>query len=110
MGENVHRKQRTIKYPLRAVNPGASAGLKDTHAHTHTVVFVFGTMTVYAEAFLQCDPPPAECALEDETYEDGAETQVECNSCVCACGNWVCTAMTCTGRSMQLGAGNLTRP
>lgn len=40
---------------------------------------------------------PAECALEDETYEDGAETQVECNRCVCACGNWVCTAMTCTG-------------
>lgn len=39
----------------------------------------------------------AECALEDETYEDGAETQVECNRCVCACGNWVCTAMTCTG-------------
>uniref|UniRef100_A0A672TBX9 Follistatin-related protein 1 n=1 Tax=Sinocyclocheilus grahami TaxID=75366 RepID=A0A672TBX9_SINGR len=36
-----------------------------------------------------------ECALEDETYEDGAETQVECNRCVCACGNWVCTAMTC---------------
>lgn len=38
-----------------------------------------------------------ECALEDETYEDGAETQVECNRCVCACGNWVCTAMTCEG-------------
>lgn len=38
-----------------------------------------------------------ECALEDETYEDGAETQVECNLCVCACGNWVCTAMTCDG-------------
>lgn len=49
---------------------------------------------------------PAECALEDETYEDGAETQVECNRCVCACGNWVCTAMTCTGRSPALG-GNL---
>lgn len=38
-----------------------------------------------------------ECALEDENYEDGAETQVECNRCVCACGNWVCTAMTCEG-------------
>lgn len=38
-----------------------------------------------------------ECALEDESYEDGAETQVECNRCVCACGNWVCTAMTCEG-------------
>lgn len=39
----------------------------------------------------------SECALEDETYEDGAETEVECNRCVCACGNWVCTAMTCEG-------------
>lgn len=40
-----------------------------------------------------------ECALEDETYEDGAETQVDCNLCVCACGNWVCTAMTCDGKT-----------
>lgn len=39
----------------------------------------------------------AECALEDETYADGAETEVDCNRCVCACGNWVCTAMTCDG-------------
>lgn len=38
-----------------------------------------------------------ECALEDETYEDGAETQMECNRCVCACGNWVCTAVICDG-------------
>ncbi|XP_055500287.1 follistatin-related protein 1b [Leucoraja erinacea] len=42
-------------------------------------------------------PPEKKCALEDETYEDGAETTVECNRCVCACGNWVCTAMTCEG-------------
>lgn len=39
-----------------------------------------------------------ECALEDEVFEDGAETRMECNKCVCACGNWVCTALTCTGR------------
>lgn len=38
-----------------------------------------------------------ECALEDDVFEDGAETQMECNKCVCACGNWVCTALTCTG-------------
>ncbi|KAF4804930.1 Follistatin-related protein 1 [Turdus rufiventris] len=49
--------------------------------------------------FLKClspsfNPPERKCALEDETYEDGAEAQVECNRCVCACGNWVCTAMT----------------
>uniref|UniRef100_A0AAY4BWB8 Follistatin-related protein 1 n=1 Tax=Denticeps clupeoides TaxID=299321 RepID=A0AAY4BWB8_9TELE len=37
------------------------------------------------------------CALEEETYEDGAETQMDCNRCVCACGNWVCTAITCDG-------------
>lgn len=38
-----------------------------------------------------------ECALEDEVFEDGAETQMECNKCVCACGNWVCTALACKG-------------
>ncbi|MBN3281800.1 FSTL1 protein, partial [Polyodon spathula] len=53
--------------------------------------------------FLNClkpgfNPTEKKCALEDETYEDGAETQVECNRCVCACGNWVCTAMTCDGK------------
>ncbi|XP_070549405.1 follistatin-related protein 1-like isoform X1 [Ptychodera flava] len=40
-------------------------------------------------------PPHRRCSLEDEFYEDGAETKVNCNSCVCACGNWVCTAMIC---------------
>ncbi|XP_040057367.2 follistatin-related protein 1 isoform X1 [Gasterosteus aculeatus] len=56
------------------------------------------------DEFLNClkpgfNPPEKKCALEDETYEDGAETQVECNRCVCACGNWVCTAMTCTDKT-----------
>ncbi|XP_036601611.1 follistatin-related protein 1 [Trichosurus vulpecula] len=56
--------------------------------------------------FLKClnpsfNPPEKKCALEDETYEDGAETQVECNRCVCACGNWVCTAMTCEGKNQK---------
>ncbi|XP_074390887.1 follistatin-related protein 1 [Zonotrichia albicollis] len=59
--------------------------------------------------FLKClspsfNPPEKKCALEDETYEDGAETQVECNRCVCACGNWVCTAMTCEGRNEKVPA------
>uniref|UniRef100_A0A3B4FWI6 Follistatin-like 1a n=1 Tax=Pundamilia nyererei TaxID=303518 RepID=A0A3B4FWI6_9CICH len=40
-------------------------------------------------------PTERKCALEDEVFEDGAETQMECNKCVCACGNWVCTALTC---------------
>ncbi|XP_064413222.1 follistatin-related protein 1b [Latimeria chalumnae] len=56
--------------------------------------------------FLNClnpgfNPPEKKCALEDETYEDGAETQVECNRCVCACGNWVCTAMICDAKDSQ---------
>ncbi|NXA38269.1 FSTL1 protein, partial [Eudromia elegans] len=57
--------------------------------------------------FLKClspsfNPPEKKCALEDETYEDGAETEVECNRCVCACGNWVCTAMTCEGKNEKV--------
>ncbi|CAL8298427.1 unnamed protein product [Merluccius merluccius] len=40
-------------------------------------------------------PLERQCALEDEVFEDGAETKMECNKCVCACGNWVCTALTC---------------
>ncbi|KAK9407819.1 follistatin-related protein 1 [Crotalus adamanteus] len=56
--------------------------------------------------FLKClnptfNPPEKKCALEDESYEDGAETQVNCNRCVCACGNWVCTAMTCEGKNQK---------
>ncbi|XP_078089102.1 follistatin-related protein 1b [Mustelus asterias] len=47
-------------------------------------------------------PPEKKCALEDETYGDGAETTVECNRCVCACGNWVCTAMTCDGKNKDV--------
>lgn len=50
---------------------------------------------------LLLSPRPAECALEDEVFEDGAETRMECNKCVCACGNWVCTALTCTGGSAR---------
>ncbi|KAM4730178.1 follistatin-related protein 1-like [Anableps anableps] len=42
-------------------------------------------------------PQERKCALENEVFEDGAETQRECNKCVCACGNWVCTALTCNG-------------
>ncbi|XP_075704810.1 follistatin-related protein 1-like, partial [Rhinoderma darwinii] len=63
--------------------------------------------------FLKClnptyNPPEKKCALEDETYEDGAETQVQCNRCVCACGNWVCTAMSCEGKDGQ-AEGDMNR-
>uniref|UniRef100_A0A2I3SGD2 Follistatin-related protein 1 n=1 Tax=Pan troglodytes TaxID=9598 RepID=A0A2I3SGD2_PANTR len=64
------------------------------------------------QEFLKClnpsfNPPEKKCALEDETYADGAETEVDCNRCVCACGNWVCTAMTCDGKN-QKGAQTQT--
>lgn len=49
-----------------------------------------------------------ECALEDEVFEDGAETRMECNKCVCACGNWVCTALTCTGAATFAHTTNVT--
>nr|XP_003469342.2 follistatin-related protein 1 [Cavia porcellus] len=64
------------------------------------------------QEFLKClnpsfNPPEKKCALEDETYADGAETEVDCNRCVCACGNWVCTALTCDGKN-QKGAQTQT--
>uniref|UniRef100_A0A3Q4GR26 Follistatin like 1 n=1 Tax=Neolamprologus brichardi TaxID=32507 RepID=A0A3Q4GR26_NEOBR len=48
-------------------------------------------------------PTERKCALDDEVFEDGAETQMECNKCVCACGNWVCTALTCNGANTDEG-------
>jgi len=39
--------------------------------------------------------PRKRCALEERQFEDGAETKVDCNSCICACGNWVCTSKIC---------------
>lgn len=41
-------------------------------------------------------PSQATCSLNGERFEDGAETTVECNGCVCACGKWVCTANICS--------------
>jgi len=57
--------------------------------------------------FINCltptyQPPERQCALEDEVFEDGAETQMECNRCVCACGSWVCTALTCDGEHKEV--------
>uniref|UniRef100_A0A3P8T7A1 Follistatin like 1 n=1 Tax=Amphiprion percula TaxID=161767 RepID=A0A3P8T7A1_AMPPE len=50
-------------------------------------------------------PPERKCAVEDEVLEDGAETHLDCNKCVCACGNWVCTALTCSGGRKHSGRG-----
>lgn len=35
------------------------------------------------------------CSLEGKKYEDGSQTKVDCNDCVCACGSWVCSSKTC---------------
>ncbi|XP_064650834.1 follistatin-related protein 1-like [Lineus longissimus] len=40
-------------------------------------------------------PPTKQCSLEDDMYDDGAEVKMACNKCICACGNWVCTAVIC---------------
>lgn len=44
--------------------------------------------------------PKRRCALDDRQFEDGAETKVHCNSCICACGNWVCTSKVCDNDAM----------
>jgi len=36
------------------------------------------------------------CTLDGILYEDGAETRVHCNGCVCACGKWICTSKKCS--------------
>ncbi|XP_056147406.1 follistatin-related protein 1-like [Lampris incognitus] len=60
--------------------------------------------------FINCltptyQPPERKCALEDKVFEDGAETHMECNKCVCACGSWVCTALTCDGEQQVVENG-----
>jgi len=40
-------------------------------------------------------PSRAICRLGGRSFDDGAETRVECNGCVCACGKWVCTSEMC---------------
>jgi len=40
-------------------------------------------------------PSRAICRLGGKSFDDGAETRVECNGCVCACGKWVCTSEMC---------------
>lgn len=35
------------------------------------------------------------CSLDGKKYEDGSQTKVDCNDCVCACGSWVCSSKKC---------------
>lgn len=37
-----------------------------------------------------------QCSLEDRLYNDGEDITVDCNHCICACGNWVCTLASCS--------------
>ncbi|GAB6028406.1 Follistatin- protein 1 [Chamberlinius hualienensis] len=36
-----------------------------------------------------------QCQLVGKRYQDRDEITVQCNRCVCACGNWVCTSGPC---------------
>jgi len=40
-------------------------------------------------------PPKARCELEGIRFKDGQVVAVSCNTCKCACGNWVCTSLDC---------------
>jgi len=42
-------------------------------------------------------PPHQQCTLEGRMYNDGEEIEQSCNTCKCACGNWVCTHNPCDG-------------
>jgi len=40
-------------------------------------------------------PPKTRCELEGIRFKDGQVVAVNCNTCKCACGNWVCTSLEC---------------
>jgi len=46
-----------------------------------------------SESFI---PTAKQCNLNGKMHKDGAETRVECNGCVCACGKWICTSNKCS--------------
>jgi len=53
--------------------------------------------TEYKEILQENYQPSSQvCKMNGKVYSDGAETTMECNGCVCACGKWVCTANKCT--------------
>eukprot|EP00794_Sanderia_malayensis_P011139 gene11139-12311_t len=45
------------------------------------------------DEFSKCLDP--ECELDEREYNDGDEVPQGCNTCVCACGEWVCTSINC---------------
>jgi len=40
-------------------------------------------------------PSDKSCNLNGLDYHDGRTTSLECNSCICACGKWICTSEKC---------------
>lgn len=40
-------------------------------------------------------PSDKSCNLNGFDYQDGRTTSLECNSCICACGKWICTSEKC---------------
>jgi len=52
------------------------------------------------QEFMKCLDPgthfsPKKCELGEREYDDGDEVPEGCNTCVCACGKWVCTSINC---------------
>lgn len=52
------------------------------------------------DEFMKCLDPSTQfsskkCELGQKEYNDGDEVPQGCNNCVCACGQWVCTAINC---------------
>merc|ERR1712048_376869 len=46
-------------------------------------------------------PPKSQCEVENVKFTDGQVINRECNTCTCACGNWVCTAIDCGGQNFD---------
>jgi len=53
-------------------------------------------------------PSTKHCSLNGKLHEDGAETRVECNGCVCACGKWICTSEKCSQGYKDIFGNNLS--
>jgi len=46
-------------------------------------------------------PSDKRCNLNGIDFHDGRTTSLECNSCICACGKWICTSQKCPQHSQH---------
>lgn len=46
-------------------------------------------------------PSDKRCNLNGIDFHDGRITSLECNSCICACGKWICTSQKCPQHSQH---------